>query len=73
MDWNREDLTAEQRAEVCAHYQKHMLYGFLWAAGGTIVTVATMSSGRGGVIFWGAIVFGIFDFFKGLNGYLTYR
>ena len=55
------------------HYKKHMLYGFLWAAGGTAVTVISISNGRGGIIAWGAIIFGIYDFFKGLNGYMTFK
>lgn len=73
MDWRPEDLTAEQRQEMADHYKKHMLYGFLWAAGGTAVTVVSINSGQGGIIAWGAIIFGIYDFFKGLNGYMTYK
>lgn len=40
---------------------KDMLYGALWCAGGTIATLADI-----GFIFWGAIVFGGIQFFKGL-------
>lgn len=40
---------------------KDMLYGALWAIGGTIATLAEV-----GYIFWGAIVFGAIQFFKGL-------
>ena len=40
---------------------KDMLYGALWCIGGIIATVADI-----GYIFWGAIVFGGYQFFKGL-------
>ncbi|MGY6647897.1 hypothetical protein [Wenyingzhuangia sp. IMCC45574] len=40
---------------------KDMLYGALWCIGGTIATMADI-----GFIFWGAIVFGGIQFFKGL-------
>jgi len=39
---------------------KDMLYGALWCIGGTIATIADI-----GYIFWGAIVFGGFQFIKG--------
>ncbi|MEO7311257.1 MAG: hypothetical protein ABIX01_12720 [Chitinophagaceae bacterium] len=41
--------------------RKDMLYGALWCIGGTVGTLA-----QTGFIFWGAIVFGGFQFFKGL-------
>ena len=44
-----------------AQAQKDMLYGGLWLAGGTIATLANI-----GFIFWGAILFGGVQFFKGL-------
>lgn len=40
---------------------KDMLYGALWCIGGIIATVADF-----GYIFWGAIVFGGIQFFRGL-------
>ena len=40
---------------------KDMLYGALWCVGGLIATVADI-----GYIFWGAIVFGGIQFFKGV-------
>ena len=40
---------------------KDMLYGGLWCVGGTIATMSHI-----GFIFWGAIVFGGIQFFKGL-------
>jgi hypothetical protein len=41
---------------------KDMLYGALWCIGGTILTVADI-----GFIFWGAIIFGAIQFFKGAS------
>jgi hypothetical protein len=41
---------------------KDMLYGALWCIGGIIATVADI-----GLIFWGAIVFGGYQFFRGLS------
>jgi hypothetical protein len=39
---------------------KDMLYGALWCVGGIIATIADF-----GYIFWGAIIFGAFQFIKG--------
>lgn len=39
---------------------KDMLYGALWCVGGIVMTVADV-----GYIFWGAIVFGGYQFLKG--------
>lgn len=44
-----------------ARAKKDMLYGALWCVGGIIGTVANT-----GFIFWGAIIFGGIQFFKGL-------
>ena len=41
--------------------QKDMLWGAVWCIGGTVATVADF-----GYIFWGAIVFGAIQFFKGV-------
>jgi hypothetical protein len=41
--------------------KKDMLYGALWCVGGIIATAAHI-----GFIFWGAIIFGGIQFFKGL-------
>jgi hypothetical protein len=47
--------------------QKNMLYGALWCIGGTIVTVVSLqSASRGGVIAWGAILFGGIQFIRGV-------
>lgn len=59
-------------AEDSGKYVKKIIFGALWAGGGTIATVASYSSASGGnkyFIFWGAIVFGIIDMIIGLNGY----
>ncbi|WP_428740450.1 hypothetical protein [Tenacibaculum sp.] len=40
---------------------KDMLYGALWCIGGIVATAADI-----GFIFWGAIVFGGIQFFKGV-------
>jgi hypothetical protein len=40
---------------------KDMLYGALWCVGGIIATAAHI-----GFIFWGAIIFGAVQFFKGV-------
>lgn len=40
---------------------KDMIYGALWCVGGIVATAADI-----GFIFWGAIVFGAIQFFKGL-------
>ena len=41
--------------------RKDMLYGALWCIGGIIATAANI-----GFIFWGAILFGGIQFFKGV-------
>lgn len=45
---------------------KDVLYGGLWFAGGLIVTLISVGSGRGGVIAYGAVIFGGIQFFRGL-------
>lgn len=42
--------------------QKDMLYGALWCIGGLVLTMANI-----GFIFWGAIVFGGIQFFRGVS------
>lgn len=42
--------------------KKDMLYGALWCVGGTALTLADV-----GFIFWGAIIFGGIQFFKGVT------
>jgi hypothetical protein len=73
MDWKPEDLNAEQRADMVSYYKKHMIYGLLMISIGVIIAIASFSSGNRGVLLYGLIIYGIYDFFKGLNGYITYR
>ena len=40
---------------------KDMIYGALWCVGGIVATASDI-----GFIFWGAIAFGAFQFFRGL-------
>lgn len=66
----------EARQMLASRYARHMLYGALWAIGGTVVTVWTYTAAASGgtyVVAWGAIAFGIFDFFRGLFGWLRYQ
>ena len=42
--------------------KKDMLYGALWCVGGLALTFANV-----GFIFWGAIIFGGIQFFKGVS------
>jgi hypothetical protein len=67
----------EDRAALARKYAKSMRNGILWAVGGAVITAATYrrASSQGGTYFvtWGAIVFGIYDFFKGLFGWLKYK
>jgi hypothetical protein len=63
---------------LASKYARHMLYGALWAIGGGIATAIGYSSASGSpgggsyYVFWGAIIFGIYDFFKGLDGWSKY-
>ena len=68
--------TPEGRQAMASQYKRHMLYGILWAAGGMAVTIATYeAASEGGFYFiaWGAVIFGIIDFFRGLFGWLKYK
>ncbi len=66
----------EGRKVIAGKYKRHMIWGLVWAVGGTIVTAATYSaaSEKGGhyVIAWGAILFGVVDFFRGLFGWMNH-
>jgi hypothetical protein len=54
-----------------------MIRGLLWTVGGIIVTALTyaFASQLGGTyfIFYGAIIFGLIDFFVGLTGWIADR
>ena len=58
----------EGRQRLASNYKRHMFYGVLWVAGGVIATVVIE-----GWFFWGAVVFGLYDFFRGFFGWLKYR
>ncbi|MGI4875414.1 MAG: hypothetical protein ACRYFX_30030 [Janthinobacterium lividum] len=55
------NLTTEIGAAKKARAKKDMLYGALWCVGGIALTVAHI-----GFVFWGAIIFGGIQFFKGV-------
>jgi hypothetical protein len=71
--------SCEGRQVMAGKCARQMLFGTLWVIGGIVVTAATYnaaaSSPTGGRYFvaWGAVVFGIYDFFKGLFGWLKYK
>jgi hypothetical protein len=56
-------------------YKRRMRNGILWAIGGVIVTGWTYVVAPDGkyFVFWGAVIYGIIDFFSGLIGWLKYR
>jgi len=55
------NLQAQIRDVKKAQAKKDMLHGGLWCVGGTALTLADI-----GFVFWGAIIFGGIQFFKGL-------
>jgi hypothetical protein len=58
-------------------YFRKMLFGALWAIGGTIATFFSYSSAAGTsgggkyFIFWGAILFGLIDCLVGFSGWVS--
>ena len=68
--------SAEGRQVLAAAYKKHMIYGALWFAGGTVVTVFTFATAKPGGSYWvawGAMLFGLIDFFRGWIGWRKHR
>jgi len=68
--------SAEGRQVLAAAYKKHMIYGVLWFAGGTVVTVFTFATSKPGGSYWvawGAMLFGLIDFFRGWIGWRKHR
>ncbi len=66
----------EGRQELAKKNLRHMIFGVLWIAGGLLFTAITYSAASPGGkywVAWGAVVFGLYDFFKGLFGWLKYR
>lgn len=55
------NLTSEVRRLKKARARKDMLWGAVWCVGGLVATVANI-----GFIFWGAILFGGIQFFRGV-------
>lgn len=53
------------------------LSGALWTIGGIVVSVVSYNlvanSGGTYIVAWGAVIFGIYDFIRGLIGWLKYR
>lgn len=58
----------EGRQILASKNKRGMLYGVLWIAGGVIATMVIE-----GWFFWGATVFGLYDFFRSFFGWLKYR
>ncbi|MES2277999.1 MAG: hypothetical protein V4592_18365 [Bacteroidota bacterium] len=58
------DYEERLRIAIRERAKKDMLYGALWCVGGTVLTIADV-----GFIFWGAIIFGGIQFFRGLSNY----
>jgi len=56
-------------------YKRRMLNGILWVLGGIFVTAWTYVFAYEGKYFvaYGFVIYGIFDFFSGLIGWLKYR
>jgi hypothetical protein len=65
----------EGRRELASRNKRKMIFGLLWVVGGIIATVVTYVFAIGGIffIFWGAVLFGAIDFFRGLAGWLKYN
>lgn len=66
----------EYKDEMSQKHIAQMVSGVLWAGGGIIITLVTYSAASGGgsyVITWGAVLFGIYDFLRGLFGWLKYK
>jgi hypothetical protein len=65
----------EGRKELASKFSKRILYGVLWAVGGTIATFVSMdaaSSGGTYYVFYGAIIWGVIDIIRGIIGWVKY-
>lgn len=69
--------TPSGREAMASVGKRRMLHGILWAAGGGAVTAGSYYAAayEGGLVIltWGAIIFGIYDFVRGLIEWLKYR
>lgn len=61
--WQQAQLNVVE-AQARKEGKMDMIYGSLWCIGGTVLTIADV-----GYIFWGAIIFGAIQFFKGLYNF----
>ena len=67
-----EELFSVKAKQVTAAAKRNMLVGALWCIGGTVVTVITYQAaanhpgGGSYVVAWGAIIFGAFQFLRGV-------
>ncbi len=65
---------SSDRAEAADKYLKRMMSGFLWAAGGLLLTSMSFQAASPGgtyIIFYGAILVGGFDFLVGFLGWIS--
>lgn len=63
------------REDMRKGYSRRIFYGLLWAVGGIIATSVgyeSASSGGSYYIFYGAIIYGIWDILSGLYGWVKY-
>ena len=58
----------EGRRQLAAKYSKRVLFGFFWVAAGVTATMVFE-----GWLFWGAILFGLWDILSGLVGWVKYH
>ena len=76
---NGTPMEANKPAQVdasMARAKRNMIVGGLWCGGGAAVTAVTYANASGGgsyVVTWGAIIFGGFQFLKGLGAYMSAR
>jgi len=64
------------RLALRSKHSRHMLYGLLWIAGGAAVTAWSYLTAEPGGKYWvacGAIVYGIWGFLRGFQGWCKYR
>ena len=71
--------SSEGKKDLSKKYRNMMVAGVLWTVGGAIATIIGYSnaadnpSGGTYYVFWGAVIFGIFDFLRGLVGWTKYQ
>jgi protocatechuate 3,4-dioxygenase beta subunit len=68
--------TLEFRRSMVNQGKRKMITGPIWAAAGLAITIYSIthpSSSGTFYIFWGAVIWGIYDFFAGLAQWLNYR